>query len=63
MKEAGLRVSERKLEASFKSVFKIVTLENGKKPFTIELYYQTKGLRREKEVFLEYPSTTKLLKR
>jgi len=37
LKKAGLRVNERKINEAFKSGFKIVTLEDEKTPFTVDV--------------------------
>jgi len=48
LRKAGLRVSERKIEASFKSGFKIITLEDEKTPFTIDVILSDKKLEKRK---------------
>ena len=48
LRKAGLLVSERKIEASFKSGFKIITLEDKKTPFTIDVILSDRKLEKRK---------------
>ncbi|MDI6846958.1 MAG: hypothetical protein QMD23_02350 [Candidatus Bathyarchaeia archaeon] len=56
LRKAGLRVSERKIEASFKSGFKIITLEDEKTPFTIDVILSDKKLEKRKGSILGIPT-------
>jgi len=48
LKKTGLRVSERKIENTLKSGFKIMTLEDGKTPFTVDIILSDKRLEKRK---------------
>lgn len=56
LKSAGLRVSERKMEAAFKSGFKIITLEDEKTPFTVDIIFSEKKLDKKKGSILGIPT-------
>lgn len=48
LKKAGLHVNERKIKEAFKSGFKIVTLEDEKTPFTVDIILSDEKLRKRK---------------
>lgn len=56
LKKAGLRVNERKIESSFKSGYKIITLEDEKTPFTIDVILSDKKLEKRKGSILGIPT-------
>lgn len=55
LKKAGLRVNE-KIEASFKSGFKIITLEDEKTPSTMDVILSDKKLEKRKGSILGIPT-------
>lgn len=56
LKRAGLRVSKRKMESVFKSGFKIITLEDEKTPFTVDIIFSEKKLDKKKGSILGIPT-------
>ncbi|MGC9345294.1 MAG: hypothetical protein ACP5ER_00675 [Candidatus Bathyarchaeales archaeon] len=56
LRKAGLRVSERKIETSFKSGFKIITLEDKKTPFTVDVMLSDRKLEKRKGSILGVPT-------
>jgi hypothetical protein len=56
LKKAGLSVNRRKIELAFKSGFKIVTLEDEKAPFTVDVILSDKKLEKRKGEILGIPT-------
>jgi len=56
LRKAELRVARRKIEVAFKSGFKIVTLEDEKTPFTVDIIISDKKLEKTKGKILGIPT-------
>ena len=56
LKKAGLSVSRRKVELAFKSGYRIVTLEDEKAPFTVDIVLSDKKLEKKKGEILGMPT-------
>ena len=56
LKKAGLSVSRRKVELAFKSGYKVVTLEDEKAPFTVDIILSDKKLEKKKGEILGMPT-------
>ena len=48
LKKVGLSINKRKIESAFKSGFKIITLEDKKTPFTVDIILSDKKLEKKK---------------
>jgi len=56
LKKAGLSVNKRKVELAFKSGYRIVTLEDEKAPFTVDIVLSDKKLEKKKGEILGMPT-------
>ena len=56
LKKVGLSVNKRKIESAFKSGFKIITLEDEKSPFTVDIILSDKKLEKRKGEILGMPT-------
>lgn len=56
LKNAGLQISERKIEVALRSDFKIVTLRDEKSPFTLDIILSDEKLERKKGKILGIPT-------
>ena len=56
LKKAGLRVDEGKIDAAFKSGFRIVTLRDRKTPFTLDVILSDKKLEKKAGTILDLPT-------
>jgi hypothetical protein len=56
LKKAALRINERKVESAFKSGFRIITLEDEKSPFTLDIILSDTTLEKRKGKILDMPT-------
>ena len=56
LKKAGLSINKRKIESAFKSGFRIITLEDEKSPFTVDIILSDKKLEKRKGEILGMPT-------
>jgi hypothetical protein len=56
LKKAGLSVNKRKIDSAFKSGFRIITLEDKKTPFTVDIMLSDKKLEKRKGEILGMPT-------
>jgi hypothetical protein len=56
LKKIGLSVNKRKIESAFKSGFEIITLEDEKTPFTVDIILSDKKLQKRKGEILGMPT-------
>jgi hypothetical protein len=56
LKMASLKINERKIESAFKSGFRIITLEDEKSPFTLDIILSDTTLEKRKGKILGMPT-------
>ena len=56
LKKAGISINKKKIESAFKSGFKIITLEDEKSPFTVDIILSDKKLEKKKGEILGMPT-------
>ena len=56
LRKAGLRVDEKKIDAAFKSGFRIVTFSDTKSPFTVDIIFSRRKLKKKAGTILGLPT-------
>jgi hypothetical protein len=56
LKMASLKINESKIESAFKSGFRIITLEDEKSPFTLDIILSDTTLEKRKGKILDMPT-------
>ncbi len=56
LEEAGLRVHEQRIHAALQSEFKIATFRDSKSPFTLDIIFSTRKLRKRAGTILGLPT-------